>query len=99
MQNDVHALHILHCTCATRYCKVLYICAECVHCVLHIVQGGTAEFHLFEFLSLCNTIHALHCVQDAMAEPLTQELHLSVAQLSALGSKASCSSLLMSLAR
>ena len=57
------------------------------------------SFTYLNLLSLCNIIHALHCVQDAMAEPLTQELHLSVAQLSALGGQASCSSLLVSLAR
>ena len=57
------------------------------------------SFTYLNLLSLCNIIHALHCAQDTMTEPLTQELHLSVAQLSALGSQASCSSLLMSLAR
>ena len=31
------------------------------------------SFTYLNLLSLCNTIHALHCAQDAMAEPLTQD--------------------------
>ena len=82
--------------------------------ILHIahVQRAIAKHYIFvpvEFVrnyvcivyyTLCKVVLQSFTYLNFIyfEEPLTQELHLSVAQLSALSSQASCSSLLMSLA-